>query len=221
VWAAGEAEAGYGSPFVTTLAGRRQILAYNHRRITAHDAADGAVLWEYPWGVGYPHVAVPVVVGADRVVFSAGYGVGSELLEIKSGADGRFVADRVWRSLKLKAKFANPVAREGFLYGLDDGIFACLDVKDGGAQWKEGRYGHGQGLLIGDLFLLMSEGGELVLLRPTPTGPGELHRFRVFSEKTWNPIALAGDLLIVRNDQEAVALRVKLASGSVVGGRSE
>ena len=69
--------------------------------------------------------------------------------------------------------------------------------------------------------LLMSEGGELVLLRPTPTGPGELHRFRVFSEKTWNPIALAGDLLIVRNDQEAVALRVKLASGSVVGGRSE
>lgn len=221
VWAAGEAEAGYGSPFVTTLAGRRQILAYNHRRITAHDAADGAVLWEYPWGVGYPHVAVPVVVGADRVVFSAGYGVGSELLEIKSGADGRFVADRVWRSLKLKAKFANPVAREGFLYGLDDGIFACLDVKDGGAQWKEGRYGHGQGLLIGDLFLLMSEGGELVLLRPTPTGPGELHRFRVFSEKTWNPIALAGDLLIVRNDQEAVALRVKLASGSVVGGRKE
>jgi len=113
------------------------------------------------------------------------------------------------------------VAREGFLYGLDDGIFACLDLKDGGSQWKEGRYGHGQGLLIGDLFLLMSEGGELVLLRPTPTGPGELHRFRVFAEKTWNPIALAGDLLIVRNDQEAVALRVKLASGSVVGGRSE
>jgi outer membrane protein assembly factor BamB len=147
--------------------------------------------------------------------------VGSELLEIKLGADGRLVADRVWRSLKLKAKFANPVAREGFLYGLDDGIFACLDLKDGGAQWKEGRYGHGQGLLIGDLFLLMSEGGELVLLRPTPTGPGELHRFRVFSEKTWNPIALAGELLIVRNDQEAVALRVKLASGSATSARSE
>ena len=218
VWAAGEAEAGYGSPFVTTLAGRRQILAYNHRRISAHDAADGAVLWEYPWGVGYPHVAVPVVVGADRVVFSAGYGVGSELLEIKSGPDGRFVAERVWRSLKLKAKFANPVAREGFLYGLDDGMFACIDLKDGAQQWKEGRFGHGQGLLIGDLFLLMSEGGELVLMRPSPKGLGELHRFRVFSGKTWNPIALAGDLLIVRNDQEAVALRVKLANGTAVGG---
>lgn len=212
LWAAGDAEAGYGSPFVATLAGRRQILAYNHRRITAHDAADGTVLWEYPWGVGYPHVAVPVVVGPDRVVFSAGYGVGSELLEVTRGAGERWGAERVWRSLKLKAKFANPVARDGFVYGLDDGMFTCLDLKDGAQQWKEGRHGHGQGLLVDDLFLLMSEGGELILLQPTPAGPGELHRFRVFSAKTWNPIALAGDLLLVRNDQEAVALRVALAA---------
>jgi hypothetical protein len=85
-------------------------------------------------------------------------------------------------------------------------------LKDGAQLWKEGRHGHGQGLLVGDLFLLMAEGGELILLRPTPAGPGELHRFRVFSAKTWNPIALAGDVLLVRNDQEAVALRVALAA---------
>ncbi|MSU25483.1 MAG: hypothetical protein EXS32_16880 [Opitutus sp.] len=219
VWAAGEAEAGYGSPFVATLAGRRQILAYNHRRITAHDAADGAVLWEYPWGVGYPHVAVPVIVGPDRVVFSAGYGVGSELLEVKRSPDAGLVAERIWQSRKLKAKFANPVARDGFLYGLDDGMFTCLDLQDGSQRWKEGRHGHGQGLLIGELFLLMTEGGELVLMRPTPTGPNELHRFRVFSAKTWNPIALAGDLLVVRHDQEAVCLRVALAAAAEVASR--
>jgi outer membrane protein assembly factor BamB len=211
IWAAGTAEAGYGSPFVATLAGRRQILAYNHRRITSHDAADGAVLWEYPWGRGYPHVAVPVVTGPDRVVFSAGYGVGAELLAIKPGAGGGFAVERVWQSLRLKAKFANPFAREGFIYGLDDGLFTCLDLRDGAARWKEGRHGHGQGLLVGELFLLMAEDGELVLLRPTPAGPGELARHRVFSAKTWNPPALAGDLLIVRNDREAAALRLPLA----------
>ena len=219
VWAAGDAEAGYGSPFLTTLAGRRQILAYNHRRITAHAAATGTVLWEYPWGVGQPHVAVPVVVGPDRVVFSAGYGVGSELLRIKQAADGTFAAERVWRSLKLKAKFANPVARDGFLYGLDDGMLACLDLKDGSEKWKEGRHGHGQGLFVGDLYLLMAENGELLLLRPTPSGPNELHRFRVFSSKTWNPIALAGDLLLVRNDQEAACLRVALANPPAAAAR--
>ncbi|MSU37177.1 MAG: hypothetical protein EXS36_19205 [Pedosphaera sp.] len=211
VWAKGEDESGYGSPFVATLGGRRQILAFNHHRITAHDATDGAVLWEHPWGIGFPHVAVPVVVGPDRVVFSSGYGVGSELLEVGRSTGEGLVVKRIWQSKKLKAKFANPVVRDGFLYGLDDGIFACIDVQDGLQRWKEGRYGHGQGLLVDDLFLLMAENGELVLLRPTPTGPHELYRFRVFSAKTWNPIALAGDRLVVRNDQEAACLRVALA----------
>jgi outer membrane protein assembly factor BamB len=47
-----------------------------------------------------------------------------------------------------------------------------------------------------------------VLLHPTPDGPGELSRLKVFSDKTWNPIALAGDLLLVRNDREAACYRL-------------
>jgi len=217
VWAAGEAAASYGSPMVMTLAGRRQIVVFNHRRITGHDAVDGAVLWEHPFGAGQPHVAVPVVVGPDRVVFSAGYGVGSELLKVSEGAGGKWGAEVIWRSLKMKAKFANPVARAGYLYGLDDGMLACLDLKDGSQVWKEGRLGHGQGLWVGDLYLLMAENGELVLMRPSAAGANELHRFRVFAAKTWNPIALAGDVLLVRNDQEAVALRVTLAKNPEAG----
>ena len=56
----------------------------------------------------------------------------------------------------------------------------------------------------------MAESGELILLQPTPEAPIELARFRIFDRKTWNPIALAGDLLLVRNDQEAVLLKVAL-----------
>ena len=215
VWSAGDAAAGYGAPFAATLAGRPQILAFNHRRISAHDARDGAVLWEHPIGRGYPHVAVPVIAGPDRVLFSAGYGVGTELLEIKPAPSAvGLAAERVWHSLKLKAKFANPFARDGFLYGLDDGILTCLDLRDGTVKWKEGRYGHGQTLLVGDLLLLTAESGELVLLRPTPDAANELRRHPVFSAKTWNPPALAGDLLLMRNDLEAVALRLPLAAGA-------
>ena len=76
---------------MATLAGRGEILGYNPRGILVYAANDGAVLWEYPWGKGFPHVAVPVIVGPNRVVFSAGYGVGAELLEITptSGAGCR------------------------------------------------------------------------------------------------------------------------------------
>lgn len=212
VWTGGGSSISHSSPFPATLAGRRQILMFNSRRITAHDPGTGTVLWEYPWGIGQPHVAVPIVTGTNRVVFSSGYGVGSELLEIDPGPTNRLTARRVWKSNRMKAKFSTLVARDGFLYGLDDGVMACLDLQEGALRWKEGRYGHGQGLLVDDLYLLMAEAGELVLMRPTPAGPGELGRFAVFSSKTWNPIALSGDLLLARNDREAACLRLPLRS---------
>jgi outer membrane protein assembly factor BamB len=207
-WSAGSAPASYGSPFLAELAETRQILAFNAKRITSHEADSGRVLWEYPWGVGHPHVAIPVITAPNRVLFSSGYGVGTELLELTYETDGTVTPSRLWKSRRMKAKFANLVVLNGFLYGLDDGILACLDLADGSLQWKEGRYGHGQGLLVGDLFLLMSEKGMLHLLQPTPDAPNDLHQFRVFNSKTWNPIALAGDLLLVRNDLEAAALRL-------------
>ena len=120
-WSGGSQPANYGSPFLASLAGRPQVLAFNSRKITSHDPATGRVLWEYPWGIGQPQVAAPVVIGANRVLFSSGYGVGSELLEIQPAADGSLTASRLWQSRKMKAKFANLVQRQGFLYGLDDG----------------------------------------------------------------------------------------------------
>lgn len=208
-WAAGDQSASYASPCLATLANVRQVLAFNSHRITAHDANSGKVLWEYPWGDGHPQASAPVIVGPNRVLFSSGYGVGCELLEISAGTSPpELSATRLWRSRQMKAKFANLVQQDGFLYGLDDGVFSCLDLKDGTRLWKEGRYGHGQGLLVNNLFLLMAENGELVLLRPASTGPNEIHRFRLFNQKTWNPIALSGDLLLARNDQEAACVRL-------------
>lgn len=213
VWSGGSRPANYSSPVLLTLAATPQIVMFNSRQINAHDPHTGLVLWEYPWGTGHPQVAVPVPVGSNRVVFSSGYGVGAELLEIAPDADNRLSARRVWKSIRLKAKFANFIARDGFLYGLDDGVLVCVAVNDGSLRWKEGRYGHGQMLLIGDLLLVTAENGELVLLRPTSEAPNELHRWRVFTGKTWNPPALAGDILLVRNDQEAACLRLPLAPG--------
>ena len=204
----GSTSAEYGSPWLTELAGVPQVLQFNHREISSHDPLTAQVLWSRPFGIQFPLVANPVRVGPDRVFLSAGYGVGSELLEISRTPAGGLQARSVWTSKRLKAKFANPYFRDGFLYGLDDGILACLDAKDGSQRWKEGRHGHGQGLLVGGLYLLMAEEGELVLLRPTPEAPGELARLKVFDDKTWNPIALAGDLLLLRNDRQAACYRL-------------
>lgn len=210
VWKSGGSPS-YASLTAAKLAGVTQVLAFNHGSISSHDPKTGGVFWQQPWGNGNVVCSSPVIVSSNRVLFSSGYGVGSELLEISRQPNGRLASERLWKSIRLKAKFAHLFVREGCVFGLDDGIFACVDLKDGSQRWKEGRYGHGQGLLIDDLYLLMAESGELILLRPTPDGPNELARFRVFNTKTWNPIALSGELLLVRNDREAACLQLKLA----------
>ena len=207
-WAGGSSGVGYASPLAATLAGRPQILIVNHRSLASHDPRSGAVLWEVPFGAGMPLVANPVVIAPDSVLVSAGYNVGSERFSVSAGTQEPV---SLWKSRKLKAKFANPILRGGYVYGLDDGILACIDIRDGSQRWKEGRYGHGQGLLHGDLLILMSESGELILLNPTPEAPNELGRLPVFSSKTWNPIALRGNQLLVRNDREAALVTLPLA----------
>jgi outer membrane protein assembly factor BamB len=197
----------YATPVFATLAGVPQVLAFHHGSIEGHDVKTGAVLWQRPCGNGNVVCASPLVIGADEVLFSSGYGVGAELLKL-SPKDNEVQVESLWQSTRMKAKFSHIFTREGCVFGLDDGIFACMDLKDGSKQWRDGRYGHGQGLVVGEHYLLMAESGELVLLRPTRAAPNELGRFRVFNSKTWNPIALAGDLLLVRNDREAACLRL-------------
>lgn len=210
LWSGGNAEPSYASLSVATLAGIPQVLAFNHRNISSLDPLTGRTLWEKTWGNGNVVCAQPVAVASNQVLFSSGYGVGSELLEISETDSGTLSYRLLWKSVRMKAKFAHLFAHDGFLYGLDDGIFACVDLKDGSQRWKEGRYGHGQGLLVGDVYLLVAESGELVLLQPTPAAPNELARFPVFRAKTWNPPALAGNLLLLRNEQEAACLRLRL-----------
>jgi outer membrane protein assembly factor BamB len=207
VWHAGDDFASYSSPQVTTLAGVRQIVIMNEATIFAHEPSTGRVLWRHDWRREQPSVAQPVLLPGDRLLFSAGYGIGSRLLHVEGDA-GAQRATLVWESMRLKSKFANLVLHDGFVYGLDDGVLACVDPANGERKWRSGRYGHGQLLLVGDLLLVQTEEGELVLVEPRPEALRELARYPVFSQKTWNPPALAGRYLLMRNDVEAALLEL-------------
>ena len=209
-WGSGNDGAGYSSPCRAILAGVNQILIFNSGGISAHDPATGTNLWKYHWPGGHPHVAMPVVVPGDRVLVSSGYGTGSELLQLQRETNGVLNASRIWKSNRLKAKFTNLLCRDGFVYGLDDGIMACLDLSNGQQRWKEGRYGHGQEILVKDLLLVSAESGDMVLLDPTPEASRELARFSALPGKMWNPPALAGDILLVRTEKEAACYRLPI-----------
>ena len=193
-----------------TLAGVPQVVILNHRSLAANDPETGVVLWSAAWPGKYPKVTQPVVLPGDRIVVSSGYGVGCALFQIRRQEGAGWSAEEVWKTLSLKAKFANFVQRDGFLYGLDDGIFVCVDGATGKRRWKRARYGHGQLILTDDLLVVFSEFGDVVLVEPTPQEHREVARLPVFERKTWNPPALAVPYLLVRNDEEAACYELPL-----------
>jgi outer membrane protein assembly factor BamB len=210
VWQAGHDKSSYSSPVLADLAGRRQVVMVNARSVTGHDPADGHILWEYSWPGELAKASQPVVLEGDRVLLSAGYGLGCVLLQVKDeGGAAQAVSER-WSNRYLKTQFSNVVVRDGFVYGLDDGVLTCLDLDTGKRRWKGGRYGYGQVLLAGDLILVQAESGSVVLVEATPDRHHELARLPALKGKTWNNPALAGPYLVVRNDQEAACYRLPL-----------
>lgn len=199
----------YSSPVLVELAGRRQVLLVSKNMLAGYDPEEGRRLWRYDWPNPEGNIANPVVVGTDRVLVSSGYGWGCALVRVSLTGDQARV-EEVWRNKNLKAKFANFVVHEGYVYGLDDGILTCVDLETGRRQWKRGRYGHGQMLLAGDRLLIQTEEGPVVLVAIDPTEHRELGRVDALQDKTWNNPALAPPYLLVRNDREAVCFRLAL-----------
>jgi len=210
-WTGGDDLASYSSPIVHELAGHTQVVVFNNGSVAGHDLDTGELLWQHPYARGHVHVAVPLVLGSGRVLVSSGYGHGSELYDIQLDEEGDWSANLVWKSRRMKAKFTNLIEHDGFIYGLDDGIFACISADTGDLQWKDGRYGHGQVILAGEHLLVTTETGHVVLIDPSPEELRELSRASIFRGKTWNPPALAGRYLFLRTDAEAVCLELAVA----------
>lgn len=216
-WTAGGRRSSYATPVLAELAGVRQILVVNEDAVTAHRAEDGAVLWEHPWlGSSDTNASSsqPVPVGDDRVLLSKGYGEGAELIAIAMGEDGRLSSTTVWKNQAvLRTKMCNVVVRDGYAYGLNDGILQCVDLATGESQWKKRRtpkFGHGQIMLVGDVLLALSELGEVILAEASPRRYRELAAMQAIEGVTWNNPALAGRWLLVRNAEQAACFELPL-----------
>jgi outer membrane protein assembly factor BamB len=213
LWQGPAGRGGYSSPHLAKIDGVAQILLLNGDGAIGVDPSDGKLLWKYEWngdGIVQPYV----IAGADVLIGSGSglAGVGLRRVAVARGPGGWAVEER-WTSNGLKPYFNDFVVHKGHAFGFDGSMLACVDLKDGKRKWKNGRYGHGQIVLLPDqdLLLALSEEGELVLVKATPDQFAELARFPAIEGKTWNHPALVGDLLLVRNSEQMAAFRLPLA----------
>ncbi len=202
----------YSSPHRVTIDGVVQVVLLGGPGAISVDAATGATLWIHEWVAG-PIVQPAVLPGGDIVIhaLTATGGQGTRRLHVTRGS-GEWTTEERWTSNGLKPYFNDFVTHKGHAYGFDGSILSSINLEDGKRNWKGGRFGNGQMLLLADqdLLLVLSEDGELALVSATPDKFSEVARFPALNAKTWNHPVLVGDVLLVRNGEEMVAFRLSL-----------
>jgi outer membrane protein assembly factor BamB len=175
---------------------------HDNHALFSVNPTDGTLLWQrLTSGELEQPMIQPHVVDDGKILVSSDPGIA--LIEVNNDNNKWTVSD-VWTSTQLKPGFNDFVVHQGHIYGLDDGILCCLDVKTGERLWKKGRYKHGQVLLLADqsVLLVSGEQGEVLLVAASPDRHEELTRFQAIEGKTWNHPVLANGRLFIRNGEE-------------------
>ncbi|MDA1180530.1 MAG: PQQ-like beta-propeller repeat protein, partial [Planctomycetota bacterium] len=187
VWKGGSGKHSYSSPQRANIDGVEQVLMLTELGVFSVNPLSGELLWEHAWPVEEMNRSVQPNIAGNVVFLGTGIGIGTRAVAVK--LDGTtWTANEQWTSKEMKPYFNDFVIVDNHAYGFDGNIFCCVDITSGKRQWKRGRYGNGQVLLLADqkLLLIISETGELVILAANPTRHEELIQMSVLEGKTWN-----------------------------------
>ena len=211
-WTGPRLKGSYSSPHRVTIDGVPQVVLLTSDGATSVAPADGKVLWQHAWGDATPIVQPTVLDNGDILISAMAMtsGLGIRRLSVRRGAANDWIVEEKWTSTGLKPYFNDYVVHEGHAYGFDGNILSSIDLADGKRKWKGGRYGEGQLVLLAeqDLLLVVSEDGDIALVRATPDGYAEVAKMPAIEGKTWNHPVVVGDVLLIRNGEEMAAFRL-------------
>jgi outer membrane protein assembly factor BamB len=201
------------SPVLATLAGRRQLLVQQPKKLAGVDPDSGRVLWsaEVP---AFRSINILTPTVWDDGVATSAFGGRTFLFHISRRGD-RLTADAAWAN-QSQGYMSSPVVIGGHLYmHLRNQRFTCIDLQTGEDRWttKEtfGRYWS----LVAqkDRILALDQGGILYLIRANPKKFELLDQRKVSDDETWAHLAVCGGELFVRELHAVAAYRWQSAPG--------
>jgi outer membrane protein assembly factor BamB len=211
-WTAKAGKFSYASAQTVDLLGTQYLALLSEKGLHLYQPESGEAVLDYEWPHSGYRALQPQVVDGDKIVIPTGLGSGTRLVQAAI-KDDKLQLDEVWTSLDMKPDYNDLLVHEGHIYGFDNNIFACISLADGKRRWKGGRYEKGQAILLAasDLIIVVSERGDLVLLRATPDKLQQLAKIPSMHGKTWNHPVVVGDRLYLRNAEEAVCYQLATA----------
>jgi outer membrane protein assembly factor BamB len=191
---------GYASPVVFTTGGGRQIATMTNGSIEGLDAKTGAALWSVPFpDEWHENIVTPIWTGTHLIVSGTRQGTHAYTL---ASTGGKWQATEAWKNPEVAMYMSTPVLANGVLYGLSSrkrGQFVAVDAATGALKWAtEGRAtNHASILLTPSHVLILTTGGELILVKPTAAKYEEERRYTIADSETWAvPVVLAEGLIV-------------------------
>ncbi len=235
-----DSEPGYAPPILISAGGRRQLIVWHPKAVSALDPATGEVLWQQPFrsdkGLS---VATPVFNGS-RLLVSA-FVNGSMMLELDRQSPS---ARLLWRGKSdseidtdtLHSLISTPVIDGDALYGVCSyGHLRGLSASTGKRLWEtlavtgeKARWATAFLVRHRDRYFISNDRGELIIARLSPSGYREIDRTHLIAPTSrggigrrqagavnWSHPAYANRHILARNDLEII--RASLARTSPAG----
>lgn len=206
----------HASVVPTEIDGVRQYLYTTIQGPVGISAADGSLLWKFPWKFNVSVPTSPLPVGDGMFFYTSCYEAETVMIRVRRGADG-FTAEKVFslRANEWNSETHTPILHEGHMFAVGKkrrGLFTCLDLT-GKQVWTsrdQASFGLGSYVLAdGMFFLLEGKTGVLRLLEANTTAYKELASAKLLSgPEVWAPLALSDGKLIIRDLHEMKCLRV-------------
>jgi len=223
----GDYLASYSAPIIATMHGQPWCVVLVREGLLVFDPRDGTKEVFYPWRASIlesVNAAWPVV-HENRIFISETYEKGSVCLDFNGKELTRQWSDgKLQKSQAMRAHWATPVCREGFLFGCSgrnepDADLRCIRMADGEIQWVHRNRDRTTSLWVDGHLVVLGEHGLLQLVRATP------ERFELVTEidlgdrladdgrpwiesPSWAPPVLSHGLLYLRGQRRLLCLQL-------------
>ena len=192
----------YASPVVATIDGAPQLITQSENAVLGIDPAKGLLLWRIPFRTNYDQNSVTPVVVKDVVIYSGLENGTTAVRVVKKG--NAWTTEPVWKNEQVSMYMSSPVLVGGTLYGLSHrnrGQFFAIDLATGRSLWTTaGREGENASLIAaGDVLLLSTTEGELIVARPNPGKFEEIRRYRLAESAVWAHPAVTTSAIVVKD----------------------
>lgn len=207
----------HSSPMAVRIGNSVQIVTIALGGISGVDAADGTLLWSWPWN-GVKPIPNPAYCGGGRFFLVEGYGAGCAMICVTNDASGAFTVTNIFSNTLCHGQIPTPIYHDGYIYTSgnsnkqNDG-FMCLD-QTGAVKWKTGRkpwFERGNFLMAGGMiYHLDGASGVLRLIKPDPDAYTQLAEAPVTKGgQAWAPLAITSGKLLVRGKNDLTCLDVR------------